>query len=152
MATGLIREFRDFIVKGNAFDLAVGVIIGAAFGGVVKSLVDNVMMPPLGFLLGGVDFANKTIQLAPALTAGDTHPLWRYTVSKDLPATVISYGLFVNALVSLLIQGFAIFVVIKAINKARTRFQREEADAPPVAPPEDIKLLGEIRDLLKNRS
>jgi len=146
---GLIAEFKTFIVKGNAIDLAVGIIIGAAFGATVTSLVADVMMPPLGYLMGGVDFANKNIQLAPALKAGDTHPLYRWTVAKDIPATVISYGKFINAMIALLIQGFCVFLIVKAINKLK----RKEAVAPstPPAPTTEEKLLTEIRDLLAAR-
>lgn len=143
---GLIAEFKTFIVKGNAVDLAVGIIIGAAFGATVTSLVSDVIMPPMGYLMGGVDFANKNIQLAPALKAGDTHPLYRWAVAKDIPATVISYGKFINAVITLLIQGFAVFLLVKSINKLK----RKEAVAPsaPPAPTTEEKLLTEIRDLL----
>lgn len=146
---GLIAEFKTFIVKGNAIDLAVGIIIGAAFGATVTSLVNDVMMPPLGYLMGGVDFSNKTIQLAPKLMPGDVHPLFRWTVSKEIPPTVISYGKFVNAIIALIIQGFAVFLIVKAINKLK----RKEAVAPstPPAPTTEEKLLTEIRDLLAAR-
>ncbi len=150
----LIAEFRDFIIKGNAFDLAVGVIIGVAFGATVKSLVDDVMMPPLGYLMGGVDFADKAVQLAPALHPGDTHPLWRTTISKEIPAVLISYGKFINTLIALLIQGFAVFMVVKVINAAKRRFEKQkqvEAAAPAV-PPADVQLLAEIRDILKSKA
>lgn len=146
---GLISEFKTFIVKGNAIDLAVGIIIGVAFGAVVKSLVDDVMMPPIGFLMGGVDFSDKVIQLAPALKAGDTHPVFRTTVGKDLPAVVISYGKFINALIQLIIQGFCIFLVVKAINKLK-RKEAVAPSAPPVPTKEEV-LLTEIRDLLARK-
>ena len=123
---GLIAEFKTFIVKGNAIDLAVGIIIGAAFGALVKSLVDDVMMPPLGYIMGGVDFSDKTIQLAPAVAKGTEHPIWHTTVHKDIPAVVISYGKFINAVITLLIQGFCVFLIVKGIN----RLKREEAIAP----------------------
>ncbi|HEX8323651.1 MAG TPA: large-conductance mechanosensitive channel protein MscL [Tepidisphaeraceae bacterium] len=145
----LFAEFREFIVKGNAIDLAVGLIIGAAFGAVVTSLVNDILMPPLGVLLGGVDFSQLSVQLVGAHKAGDTNPINQMTYAKDTPAVVISYGKFINALIALLIQGFAIFLVVKAINRLR-RKPNPVPEAPP-APPEDIRLLTEIRDALKAR-
>jgi large conductance mechanosensitive channel len=146
----LLQEFKEFIVKGNALDLAVGVILGVVFGAVVNSLVNDILMPPLGFLMGGVDFADKTIQLAPAIAAGETHPVYGWTAEKDIPPVVISYGKFINAIIALIIQGFAIFLIVKLVNKLR----RQPAPAPevPPAPPADVQLLTEIRDLLKARS
>jgi large conductance mechanosensitive channel len=146
---GLIAEFKTFIVKGNAIDLAVGIIIGAAFGALVKSLVDDVMMPPIGYLVGGVDFADKSIQLAPAVAKGATHPIFQTVASKDIPAVVISYGKFINSLIQLIIQGFCVFLLVKAINKLK----RKEAVAPstPPAPTTEEKLLTEIRDLLAQK-
>lgn len=143
---GLISEFKAFIVKGNAIDLAVGIIIGAAFGSMVTSLVNDVLMPPIGYLMGGVDFSAKTIQLAPPLKAGETHPLFQWTVKKDLPATVISYGKFINAIIALLIQGFCVFLVVKSLNKLK----RKEAVAPtaPPVPSKEELLLTDIRDIL----
>ena len=146
---GLIAEFKTFIVKGNAIDLAVGIIIGAAFGALVKSLVDDVMMPPIGYLVGGVDFADKNFQIAPAVAKGATHPIFQTVASKDIAAVVISYGKFVNSLIQLLIQGFCVFLLVKAINKLK----RKEAVAPstPPAPSTEEVLLTEIRDLLAGR-
>lgn len=146
---GLISEFKAFIIKGNAIDLAVGIIIGAAFGALVKSLVDDVMMPPIGYLMGGVDFADKSIQLAPAVAKGQTHPIFQTVAAKDIPAVVISYGKFINACIQLVIQGFCIFLVVKAINKLK----RKEAVAPsaPPVPTKEETLLTEIRDLLARK-
>ncbi|MCA9151718.1 MAG: large-conductance mechanosensitive channel protein MscL [Planctomycetales bacterium] len=145
---GLIKEFKDFIIKGNAIDMAVGIIIGAAFGGVVKSLVDDVLMPPIGYVMGGVDFSAIKITLAEAVKAGETHPITQQVVAKDLPAVSINVGLFINALIALIIQGFAIFMVVKMINSLK----RKSADVPaPEAPPADVQLLTEIRDLMKAR-
>ena len=146
---GIFREFKAFIIKGNAIDMAVGIIIGAAFGAVVKSLVDNLMMPPLGYVLGGIDFASYAYELAPAVKAGQTHPITQLVVEKGIPAVVIRYGVFINALIALVIQGFAIFLVVKGINSLK----RDEAVAPtlPATPTEDVVLLTEIRDLLKAR-
>lgn len=146
---GLISEFKTFIVKGNAIDLAVGIIIGAAFGGVVTSLVTDVIMPPIGALLGGVDFSKLSIPLLAEVKAGQTHPITQLVVDKDIPAVVISYGKFINAVIALLIQGFAVFMVVKAINKLK----RKEAVAPsaPPVPTKEETLLTEIRDILARK-
>ena len=142
---GLISEFKTFIVKGNAIDLAVGLIIGAAFGALVNSLVNDVLMPPIGAMMGGVDFSDLTIQLQGARKAGEKL-INGMTAKRDMAAVVISYGKFINAVIALIIQGFCIFLVVKAIN----RLNRKEAIAPstPPAPTTEEKLLTEIRDLL----
>jgi len=136
----MIKEFRDFAVRGNVVDLAVGVIIGAAFGKIVTILVDKILMPPLGYLTGGIDFADKKWVLAEAVMEG---------VKIVKPEVAIGYGEFLNALIQFTIVAFALFMVIKAIN----RLKREEAAAPaPAAPPAPTpseQLLSEIRDLLK---
>jgi large conductance mechanosensitive channel len=144
---GLIGEFRDFIVKGNAIDLAVGIIIGAAFGAVVNSLVADVIMPPIGALMGGIDFSNLGVELVKAVPAGAEHPITGLTneTGKELAPVVLRYGKFINALIALLIQGFAIFMVVKGINKLR----KPAPAAAPAGPPEDVLLLREIRDSLK---
>lgn len=145
---GLISEFKTFIIKGNAIDLAVGLIMGAAFGAVVNSLVTDVIMPPIGALLGGVDFSSLSITVVHAVKAGQTHPITHLTVDKDVPAVVISYGKFINTLITLFITGFAVFVIVKALNSMK----KKQADLPPAAPPpppEDIILLREIRDSLR---
>jgi large conductance mechanosensitive channel len=128
----IVKEFKEFAVKGNVVDLAVGVIIGAAFGKIVTSLVTDIIMPPLGLLLGGIDFKDKLIELKPAV--GKT------------PAVNINYGLFINNIIDFLIVAFAIFLVIKGINALK---RKEEAtpSAPP-APSKEEVLLTEIRDLL----
>jgi large conductance mechanosensitive channel len=136
----ILSEFKEFALKGNMVDLAVGVIIGAAFGAIVKSLVDDVMMPPLGWLMGGLDFSDKVIVLQHAQTA---HPITGKVLQKDV---VLSYGKFINASIQFLIVAIAIFAIIKAINAARRK--PESAAEAPAAPPEDVKLLTEIRDLL----
>jgi large conductance mechanosensitive channel len=147
---GLISEFKTFIIKGNAIDLAVGLIIGAAFGAVVTSLVTDVIMPPIGAAMGGVDFSSLAIKLKDAVPPGGTllNGLTNNT-GKEVPAVVISYGKFINAVIALLIQGFAVFMVVKAINKLK----RKEAAAPslPPAPGPEEKLLTEIRDLLARK-
>ena len=131
----MAKEFRDFINRGSVVDLAVGVIIGAAFGKIVASLVGDVLMPPIGYLLGGVDFSNIAITLKSA-TGGDPKT-----------AVVIKIGTFINTCIDFLIVAFCIFLVVKGFNQLR---KKEEAKlAEPPAPTEDQKLLTEIRDLLK---
>ena len=138
---GMIKEFREFAFKGNMIDMAVGIIIGAAFGGVVKSLVDKVMMPPLGLLLGGLDFTDFKFVLKKAVVEnGD--------IVK--PAVELGYGEFISVLINFLIVAFAVFLLIKAINTARRRFEAEKP-APGPAGPTQEQLLAEIRDLLKSQ-
>ena len=133
---GMMSEFKEFIAKGNVIDMAVGVVIGAAFGKVVTTLVDNVIMPPIGLMIGGIDFSKLAITLkAASLDAA----------GKEIPAVVIGYGTFLNAVVQFLIVGFAIFLVVKAVNRMRA----PAAEAPPAEPSEDVLLLREIRDSLK---
>lgn len=143
---GMIKEFKEFIIKGNAIDLAVGLVIGAAFGAVVSSLVADIMMPPLGYVMGGIDFSSKKYVLAEAIPAGAVHPITQIKVDKAVEAVEIRYGKLIQAAISLLIQGFAVFLVVKGINA-----MKRNQPAPPAAPPADIALLGEIRDLLKKR-
>ncbi len=146
MPLSILNEFKEFILKGNMVDLAVGIVIGAAFNSVVKSFVDNIVMPPMGFLMGGVDFADKKITLADAIAKDQVHPIYQTVVEKDIPAVTINYGLFINACIALLIQGAAIFVVVKLINNLR---RKQEADPVKQPTPADVELLREIRDLLK---
>lgn len=133
----MIQEFKDFILRGNAFDMAVGIIIGAAFSAVINSLVEDVIMPIVGWLSGGVDFATKFINLG----EGEFDTL---QAAKDAGAPVIGYGALINTIITLLIVGFVLFLMVKAVNKA-SKAKEEE----PAAPAEDVVLLGEIRDLLK---
>jgi large conductance mechanosensitive channel len=147
---GIVREFRDFIVKGNAIDLAVGIIIGAAFGAMVNSLVKDVIMPPIGVLMGGVDFSQLAVELQAKKMPGEKL-VNGMTATREMPAVYLSYGNFINAVIALLIQGFAIFLVVKMINTARKRFEREKEAVPPPAAPEDVLLLREIRDSLRGR-
>ena len=132
---GMMTEFKEFAMRGNVIDLAVGVVIGAAFGKIVTALVDKVIMPPLGLLIGGVDFAKLGIVLKEATVDA---------AGKEVPAVVLAYGEFINALVQFVIVAFAIFLVVKAIN----RLHKKPAEAP-AATPEDILLLREIRDTLR---
>lgn len=138
---GFITEFKEFASRGNMVDLAVGVVIGGAFGKIVTSLVSDVIMPPIGLITGGMDFKDMIITLKPAVMKGST---------EMIPAVAVKIGLFLNALVDFVIVAFAIFMVIKAISALR-RKQAEEPATPP-APAEDIVLLTEIRDALRSRS
>ena len=132
---GMMSEFKEFAMRGNVIDLAVGVVIGAAFGKSVTALVDKVIMPPIGLLIGGVDFSKLSIVLKEATVDA---------AGKEVPAVVLAYGEFFNALIQFIIIAFAIFLVVKAINR-----MRKPAAEAPAATPEDVLLLREIRDSLK---
>lgn len=140
----MLQEFKAFAMKGNVVDMAVGVVIGGAFGAIVKSLVDDVIMPVVGRLTGGVDFSNLFVVLKDGVAAG---PYASLAEATKAGAVLLKYGVFINSVVTFLIVAFAIFMVIKNIN----RFKREEqaAPAPPAAPSEEVLLLREIRDALK---
>ncbi|RPH38695.1 MAG: large-conductance mechanosensitive channel protein MscL [Desulfobulbaceae bacterium] len=131
----ILKEFKEFAVKGNVIDMAVGIIIGAAFGKIVSSFVADVVTPPIGMLLGGVDFSNLAITLKAA--------------ADGAPAVVLSYGKFIQTMVDFTIIAFAIFMAIKAINTLKRKEQ--EAPAPPAEPTKEEQLLTEIRDLLKEK-
>ncbi|GAB3307266.1 large-conductance mechanosensitive channel protein MscL [Luteimonas notoginsengisoli] len=135
---GMMSEFKEFAMRGSVVDLAVGVVIGAAFGKIVTALVDKVIMPPIGLLIGGVDFSKWVITLKQATVDA---------AGEAVPAVVIGIGEFLNAVIQFVILAFAIFLVVKAIN----RFHRKP-DAAPAATPEDVLLLREIRDELKGRT
>jgi large conductance mechanosensitive channel len=144
----MLKEFKEFALKGNVLDMAVGIIIGAAFTTIVTSLVDDVLMPPIGVILGGIDFSDKYIQLTN----------WDQTyaslaAARDGGAAVIAYGNFINAVIKFLIVAFALFMVIKQVNNLKRLAERKEAvPEPEPAVPADIALLGEIRDLLARRA
>lgn len=144
----MLKEFKEFAAKGNMLDMAVGIVIGAAFGTIVSSFVDQVLMPPIGLLLGGVDFADLFL----LLEAGDpVGPYASLEAAQEAGAVVVGYGAFFNAVVSFLIIAFCVFLVVKAYN----RMMRDEPEEAPAAPPEpsaEEKLLAEIRDLLKARA
>jgi large conductance mechanosensitive channel len=129
----ILQEFKEFAMKGNVVDLAVGVIIGGAFGKIISSLVADVIMPPVGLLLGGVNFASLSLTLREASASG--------------PAILLKYGMFIQATVDFLIVATAIFAAVKAINMMKRK--EEAAPTVAVAPPADVVLLTEIRDLLK---
>jgi len=122
----MLKEFREFAMRGNVVDMAVGIIIGGAFGTIVKSLVSDVIMPPIGLLLGGVDFSNFFFVLKDGASAG---PYADLASAKEAGAVIVSYGLFLNAVISFLIVAFAVFLLIKSIN----RMKRQE-EAPPAEP------------------
>ncbi|EFI71075.1 MULTISPECIES: large-conductance mechanosensitive channel protein MscL [Segatella] len=139
----LIQEFKDFAVKGNAVDMAVGVIIGGAFGKIVTSIVDDIIMPPIGWLIGGVNFSDLKVTLPQVEIPG---------LEKLAPAT-INYGNFIQTLIDFVIIALCVFLLVKGITKL-TRKKKEEEAATPPTPPEPTKeelLLTEIRDLLKNK-
>jgi large conductance mechanosensitive channel len=135
---GMLKEFKEFAVKGNVVDMAVGIVIGAAFGKIVSSMVNDVVLPPIGLLLGNLPFS----QLHFELRAGD--------VAAATPAVTLNYGMFIQAVVDFTIVAFVIFMVIKGINRLkRAEAAAAAAPAPPPAPPRQELLLEEIRDLLK---
>lgn len=138
------REFREFAMRGNVIDLAVGIIIGAAFTTIVNSLVNDLIMPPIGLLIGGIDFSGFFVTLK-----GGSYPTLE--AAKTAGAVTMNYGLFINAVIRFVIVAFAIFILVKQIN----RLNREPPAAEPAPPPEPSReevLLAEIRDLLKARS
>lgn len=139
---GMISEFKEFAVKGNVVDLAVGVIIGGAFGTIVKSLVSDIIMPPIGMLLGGIDFADLLIPL-------DGNQYASLAEATEAGAPVIAYGNFINNVISFLIVAWAVFLLVKGMNSLQRKAESEEPADAPVEPPKDIMLLEEIRDLLK---
>ncbi len=130
---GMIKEFKDFALKGNMVDMAVGIIIGGAFGTIVKSLVEDVIMPPIGMITGGVDFSKLG-----------------YVIGQDNKGAdiLIKYGTFLNAVIAFLIVAFVLFMLVKGMNKAKAAMLEEEEKAPTSLPNQEV-LLGEIRDLLK---
>lgn len=128
----MIQEFKEFAMKGNVVDLAVGVIVGAAFGKIVAALVENVLMPPIGYMLGGVDFKNFAVTMP---------------VPKGEPV-LIKYGIFLQSIVDFLIIAFVLFLVIKGMNEMKKRMEKQAAAAPPPAPPATEVYLKEIRDAL----
>lgn len=141
----MFKEFKEFALKGNVVDMAVGIVIGAAFGTIVKSLVNDVLMPPIGLLLGGIDFSNFFILLKEGAAAAA--PYVALADAQAAGAVTINYGVFFNSIISFVIVAFALFVVIKGMNKMKRK--EEEKPAEPPKPSEEIILLREIRDALK---
>ncbi|MDX2016700.1 MAG: large conductance mechanosensitive channel protein MscL [Planctomycetota bacterium] len=147
---GFLKEFRDFALKGNVLDLAVGVIIGGAFGNIVNSMIKDVIMPVVG-IAGEVDFTNRFIPLgAKVKEAVTANPNMSLDEARKL-GSVLAYGSFVTVTINFVILAFCIFLVIKAFNAARKRFEAEKPAPPPAGPSEDVLLLREIRDSLKAR-
>lgn len=146
----MLKEFREFIIKGNAFDLAVGVIIGAAFGTIVTSLVADILMPPIGMLMGDLNFTDYFIDLTAlksrVLGSGPTGVPVSYEAAKQSGHAIIAYGKFITALINLLIVGFVIFTLVKQVNRLKKPAPALEPEA--LKTPEDVLLLREIRDLL----
>ena len=132
---GMMSEFKDFAMRGNVVDMAVGIVIGGAFGKIVSSFVSDVLMPPLGLAMGGVDFTDLAVVLKEAV--------------GDLPAVTLNYGSFIQTVVDFVIIAFAIFMVIKAMNNMKKK--EEAAPEEPAKPSEEVVLLTEIRDSLKNK-
>ncbi|HXG31530.1 MAG TPA: large conductance mechanosensitive channel protein MscL [Thermodesulfobacteriota bacterium] len=137
----MLKEFKEFAMQGNVVDMAVGIIIGAAFGTIVQSLVSDVIMPPIGLLLGKVDFSNLFLVLRDGVTTG---PYASLADAKRAGAVTINYGVFANTVINFVIVAFAIFFLIRSIN----RLKKEKATLPP-QPSNEEKLLTEIRDILK---
>ncbi|MDA0230744.1 MAG: large conductance mechanosensitive channel protein MscL [Proteobacteria bacterium] len=136
----MLKEFRDFAMRGNVIDMAVGIIIGAAFGTIIKSLVSDVIMPPIGVALGDVDFTNLFITLS-----GESHAT--LAAAREAGAATLNYGAFINTVISFVIVAFCVFILIKQMNKMKKK--EEEAPAAPAEPSRQELLLEEIRDLLK---
>jgi large conductance mechanosensitive channel len=143
----MLKEFKEFAMRGNVLDMAVGIIIGAAFGTIVNSLVNDVIMPPVGLALGGVDFTNLFAVLRDGAKAAG--PYASLADAKTAGAVTLNYGVFANSIVSFMIVAFAIFMLVKGANSLKQ--QQAEAPAEPPAPTKDQVLLTEIRDLLKSR-
>jgi len=144
----MLREFRDFIARGNVLDLAVAVIIGAAFATIATSLTEDIIMPAVGAIFGGLDFSSYFVMLGPV--PADYHgSLTDYAALKAAGAPVLGWGQFVTVVINFIILAFIIFLLIKMANKAMTK--RQEAPAEPAADPADVVLLREIRDALRNK-
>ncbi|MCA1746156.1 MAG: large-conductance mechanosensitive channel protein MscL [Bacteroidales bacterium] len=139
----MLKEFKLFISKGNVMEMAVGLILAIYFGAIVKSLVDQIIMPPIGMLLGNVDFSNLKIVLKEAVVNGET----------EIPEVAIGYGVFLNTILTFIIVALAIFIIVKKYNNLKSRMEKKEAEAPaaPPAPSKEEVLLTEIRDLLSKK-
>ena len=145
---GLMREFREFAMRGNVVDLAVGVIIGAAFGKIVGSVVEDIIMPPIGKLIGNMDFTNLYYALYPAPEGGYPKTL----VDAKKLGSVVAYGNFITLTINFMIIAFCIFLIVKLMNVAKKKFEREKAAEPPPPPSTQEVLLTEIRDILRQKS
>jgi large conductance mechanosensitive channel len=141
----MLKEFKEFALKGNMIDMAVGIIIGAAFGAVVTSLVNDVLMPLISGIIGSPDFSNQFLVLRNPTGAAFTS----VKAARDAGAVVLAFGMFINAIIAFLGVAVALFFLVKAVN--RLRRQEEAAPAAPAEPPAEVQLLSEIRDLLRRR-
>ena len=143
----MFKEFKAFVMKGNVIDLAVAVVIGAAFGKIITAIVDNLIMPVIGILTAGIDFADMKVVLQQAVLDGAGEVV--------TPEIAIGHGILINAIIQFLIIAFVIFIVVRFINRAKDKAaalsKKKEAEAPAPAPTDDVVLLTEIRDLLKNK-
>lgn len=139
----MLSEFRAFIAKGNVMDLAVGVIIGAAFGAIVKSLTDDIIMPFIGWIVGSIDFSDRYVVLS-----GDVAPGTPLAVAREAGANVLALGAFASVVINFLILAFIIFLMVRYVNKVTAQFSKKEEAAAPAGPTE-VELLAEIRDALK---
>jgi large conductance mechanosensitive channel len=139
----MFKEFREFAMRGNVVDMAVGIIIGAAFGRIVESMVKDLIMPPIGLLLGKVDFSNMFFVLKHGAAPG---PYLSVDAAQKAGAVTFNYGMFVSNVVSFLLVAFAVFMLVRAVNRLRRKQEEHPKEAPP--PPEDVVLLREIRDAL----
>jgi large conductance mechanosensitive channel len=137
----MLKEFRDFAMRGNVVDMAVGIIIGASFGTIVKSMVDDIIMPPIGLLLGGIDFTNIFLTLK-----GESFPSLEQ--AKEAGAVTMNVGVFLNSVITFAIVAFCVFLLIKAMNRMRAKSDAAPADEKPAPPPRSEVLLEEIRDAL----
>ncbi|MBZ5708318.1 large-conductance mechanosensitive channel protein MscL [Nannocystis pusilla] len=144
----MLSGFKKFAMRGSLIDMASGIILGAAFGAIVKSLVDDVIMPPIGLALGGVDFSNLFLVLKDGKVPG---PYLSLAAATDAGAVTVRYGVFLNFVVTFLIVAFAVYLLVSAIQRAKDRMMTKEEAAPTPPSPQEV-LLTEIRDLLKARS
>ncbi len=140
---GILKEFREFAVKGNVVDMAVGVIIGGAFGKIVASFVNDIIMPPIGVLLGGADFKELKLILKPEVLND--------VAEVVTPAVTLNYGNFIQVVIDFLIVAFVIFTMVKAMNRMKRKDEKPPAPAAPPEPTKEEKLLTEIRDILKTK-
>ncbi len=143
----MLKEFRDFALKGNVVDMAVGIVIGAAFGGIVTSLVGDIIMPIVGLISGGIDFSQRFIVLR---EGAPPSPYATVAAAKAAGAVTLNFGMFLNLILNFAIVAFALFMVVKAMNAARR--QKDAEPPPPPAPTKEETLLTEIRDLLQRRA
>jgi len=139
---GIIKEFKQFAIKGNVLDMAIGIIIGGAFGKLVTSMLNDILMPPLGLLIGGTDFTDLKVTIKEKVVDAS---------GKATDAVSINYGNFVQTIIDFLLVAIAVFIIIKLMNRIREKMEASPAPAPPAEPTKEEKLLTEIRDILKEK-